>query len=151
MILAPLLLGNALRLTRLRDFAESNAAALRLLNTSVILFIVLTAFSNAVQNDILQEQTPAAITMALLVSLLFFVISTGITRGLGGLFLRDAKDRLAICFSAPQKSMATGIPMIVVMIGDPSRVGALILPVLIYHQIQLLLGGFLASKLHHES
>ena len=53
---------------------------------------------------------------------------------------------IAIQFCGTKKSMATGLPMAAVLFaGQP--VGLLVLPLMIFHQIQLIACAFIARRL----
>ncbi|MDO4761693.1 MAG: bile acid:sodium symporter family protein [Corynebacterium sp.] len=56
----------------------------------------------------------------------------------------DDADRKAIQFCGSKKSLATGLPMAAVIFGG-ANVGMLILPLMIFHQIQLMMCSALAS------
>lgn len=55
-------------------------------------------------------------------------------------------DRVAVQFCGSKKSLATGLPMAAVIFGGAS-VGALILPLMIFHQVQLMICAAKAANL----
>ena len=55
------------------------------------------------------------------------------------------RDVIAIEFCGSKKSLATGLPMASVIFGGAS-LGLLILPLMIYHQIQLMICSWLAAR-----
>ena len=56
------------------------------------------------------------------------------------------EDRIAVVFCGSKKSIAAGVPMAqVIFSGDP-RLGLILLPLLIYHPLQLIICGVLASR-----
>jgi solute carrier family 10 (sodium/bile acid cotransporter), member 7 len=57
-------------------------------------------------------------------------------------------DRKAAVFIGPQKTIALGLPMIhFFFAGQPHLAGALAIPLILYHPMQLLIAGLLASRL----
>lgn len=54
-------------------------------------------------------------------------------------------DAIAIQFCGTKKSLATGLPMATVLFGG-SVVGLIVLPLMIFHQIQLILCSWLATR-----
>ena len=55
------------------------------------------------------------------------------------------EDRIAIIFCGSKKSLATGIPMMnVIFAGAP--IGLLVIPIMVFHQLQLMVCSFLARK-----
>jgi solute carrier family 10 (sodium/bile acid cotransporter), member 7 len=59
----------------------------------------------------------------------------------------DRADRLAVLFCGTQKTLALGIPMLSIMYGHHPQLAWLTLPLIIYHPLQLVIGGFLATKM----
>src|SRR5699024_9890994 len=57
---------------------------------------------------------------------------------------------IAAEFCGSKKSLATGLPMASVMFGSGAALGLLILPLMIYHQIQLLICSWLAADYGKE-
>jgi sodium/bile acid cotransporter 7 len=59
-------------------------------------------------------------------------------------------DRIVIVFCGSKKSLATGLPMASVLFaGHP--VGLIVLPLMIFHQIQLIVCAALAQKYSRRS
>ena len=57
----------------------------------------------------------------------------------------NREDAIAIQFCGTKKSLATGLPMATVLFAG-SPVGLLVLPLMIFHQAQLMACGSLASR-----
>ena len=57
----------------------------------------------------------------------------------------NQKDMKAIQFCGTKKSLATGLPMASVIFGGAS-LGLLILPLMIFHQVQLMVCSWLAAR-----
>lgn len=55
-------------------------------------------------------------------------------------------QRIGLCFTWPQKSVALGVPLASVLFPDYAGLGVLLLPLLIYHPLQLIHGALLAAK-----
>ena len=64
---------------------------------------------------------------------------------LGKLFGFDQEDRITILFCGSKKSLATGVPMAQVLFAG-STMGVLILPLMLFHQIQLMVCAVLAQR-----
>ena len=54
-------------------------------------------------------------------------------------------DRIVLQFCGSKKSLASGVPMAGVMFA-PTEIGAIILPLMIFHQIQLMVCADLARR-----
>jgi sodium/bile acid cotransporter 7 len=81
-----------------------------------------------------------AVLAALLLAVAMVLI-TFIARRMG--FARA--DEISIVFCGSKKSLATGVPMAKVMFAS-SALGAIVLPVMIYHQIQLIVCAVVARR-----
>jgi sodium/bile acid cotransporter 7 len=149
LIILPLLVGQVLRL-RLADWAGRNKKRLSTLSMSVILFIVFAAFCDASKAEVWTRHGAALPLEALAIAGSMFALATWVTRAA----VRAAKlgrgDAIAAEFCAVQKTLASGVPLAgVVFAGDP-RTGLILLPLLIYHPLQLTLHGALAARRARE-
>ncbi|WP_426442633.1 bile acid:sodium symporter family protein [Bradyrhizobium genosp. P] len=118
---------------------------LGLVDRGSILLIVYTAFSDGVshgiwhQVDVMQMAIVLGIDAALLAMVL--LITNFGSRLLG--FSRE--DRIAIMFCGSKKSLASGLPMASVLLAGQS-VGLIVLPLMLFHQIQLMTCAALARR-----
>lgn len=110
-----------------------------------ILLIVYTAFSAAVVQGIWQQVPPARLGLLILVDGgllgLVLLITTLSSRLLG--FRRE--DEIAIVFCGSKKSLASGAPMAKLLFAGPA-VGLTVLPLMIFHQMQLMVCAALARR-----
>jgi sodium/bile acid cotransporter 7 len=63
----------------------------------------------------------------------------------------DRGDRIAAAFCAPQKTIAAGIPLAKAIFGSHPGLGLILLPVLLYHPLQLIVCGLLADRWGRET
>ena len=61
----------------------------------------------------------------------------------------DKADEITIVFCGSKKSLANGVPMANVMFPAAS-VGVMVLPLMIFHQIQLMVCAVLARRYHEQ-
>lgn len=145
LILAPLLVGQLLRL-RLGAWATAHKKRLGTLSTAVILFIVFAAFCDASKGKVWTEHGITLPLLALAIAGGLFVAATCVTRMLVRAMGLKAGDGIAAEFCAVQKTLASGVPLAgVIFAGDP-RTGLILLPLLIYHPLQLTLHGAMAAR-----
>lgn len=143
-LLFPFALGHFMR-PWLGNFLLKNAAILKFFDQGIIILVIYAAFSHAV-NEGLWHETPAqALIMVTLISCLILAIALGSTLLLGKIFKFDIKDRITLMFCGSKKSLASGLPMAqVIFAGSP--IGAIILPLMIFHQIQLMVCAVIATR-----
>ncbi|MFW0118851.1 bile acid:sodium symporter family protein [Rothia sp. P5764] len=110
-----------------------------------IAMVVYAAFSDGIVQGIWRRISPWQILFLVVLSLLlveFLLWLSGVlARKLGFSY----GDRVAIQFCGSKKSLATGLPMAAVIFGG-AQVGALILPLMIFHQVQLMVCAAKAAR-----
>ncbi len=110
-----------------------------------ILVVIYTAFSAAVVEGIWRKLSAGDLVLVLVLcaALLAVVMSatTWAARALG--FSRE--DEIAIVFCGSKKSLASGVPMAGVLF-PAAAVGALIVPLMLFHQMQLMVCAVLARR-----
>jgi sodium/bile acid cotransporter 7 len=143
-LLLPFLAGQLLR-PRLAAWAHRNRSVLMISDRSSILLSVYTAFSAAVVQGIWTQVPPAQLAALVLVCVvILIVVMSGAAwagRALG--VPRDAEPVLLFCGS--HKSLASGIPIATVLFSGPA-LGTALLPLMIYHQLELMVGAVLAQR-----
>jgi sodium/bile acid cotransporter 7 len=143
-LVLPFIVGHALR-PRIGQWADQNRGILAITDRGSILLVVYTAFSSVVINGIWSETPPIVLAELVFVDALLLVVVL-LTIKLGSrLFGLTYADEVAIVFCGSQKSAVTGIPMAHLLFTGPGA-GLIVLPIIIYHQLQLWLGAWLARR-----
>ncbi|MFE2728007.1 bile acid:sodium symporter family protein [Kitasatospora sp. NPDC059327] len=142
-LLAPFLLGQALR-PRIGGFLARHKRLLTPVDRASILLVVYTAFSAAVAQGIWSMTTPGALLGLLAVLLLLLATALGLARLGAHLLGLDRESTIAAVLCGSQKSLANGLPMATVLFGP--QAGLLVLPLMVYHQLQLVVGTVLAGR-----
>ncbi|MGN7742339.1 bile acid:sodium symporter family protein [Pseudomonas sp. 22526] len=118
---------------------------LKFVDQGSILLVVYGAFSEAV-NEGIWQQIPlwnlAGLVLACGVLLALALLASSL---LSKLFGFNQEDRITILFCGSKKSLATGVPMAQVLFAG-STMGVLILPLMLFHQIQLMVCAVLAQR-----
>ena len=148
LLLAPFVAGHLLR-PWIGARVDALKPLLRYTDQSTILLVVYAAFGAAVLEG-LWSATPLP---ALLLTLAACAVLLAIAMPLVWLIAKrsgfDRADQIAILFCGTKKSLATGVPIAKVLFaGGP--LGAIVLPVMLYHQLQLIVCGIVAAKLGRQ-
>ncbi|HEY4029136.1 MAG TPA: bile acid:sodium symporter family protein [Caulobacteraceae bacterium] len=143
-LLLPFILGHLSRpLTT--GFITRHKTLVGRVDRSSILLVVYTAFSAAVVEGLWKRLSLGDIALVLALDSALLAIALTITtlaaRGLG--FSRE--DEIAIVFCGSKKSLASGVPMAGVLF-PPAVVGPLIVPLMLFHQIQLMVCAVMARR-----
>ena len=129
-------------------WVKRNARWLKIVDQGSILLVVYTAFSEAVVTGLWHTVSPQHLAGLFAVcGILLTVVLVG-TSLLGKVFGFNLEDRITILFAGSKKSLATGVPMAQVLFVG-SGIGAMILPLMLFHQIQLMVCAVLAQ--HYAS
>ncbi|WP_037314611.1 bile acid:sodium symporter family protein [Salegentibacter sp. Hel_I_6] len=144
-IVMPLILGLILQ-KFLGDFARKHSKKLSLLDKATIILIVYSSFSNSFTSNIFSSvKTDDLLKLTGIVVLLFFIVYFGL--GLAcNLLGFNLKDKITAQFCGTKKSLVHGSVMVKVIFGNSANTGLLLLPIMIYHSLQLILIAFYAEK-----
>ena len=122
-----------------------NKAWLKFVDQGSILLVVYTAFSDAVVEGLWQLIPLSRLVALTLVCCALLALVLWLTHFLAKRFGFNLEDRITILFAGSKKSLATGVPMAQVLFAS-SAVGMIILPLMIFHQIQLMVCAVLAQR-----
>ncbi|HYG45526.1 MAG TPA: bile acid:sodium symporter family protein [Bordetella sp.] len=143
-LLLPFVLGQFMR-RWIGAWIYHRKALLKFVDQGSILLVVYTAFSEAV-NEGLWRQTPIFALLGLVVgcAVLLALALLG-CMALGRVFKFSLEDRITLLFGGSKKSLASGIPMAQVIFAGQA-VGAIVLPLMLFHQIQLMVCAVMAAR-----
>ena len=145
-LLMPFIAGQLLR-PWIAGSLERGMPVLRYVDQGSILLIVYTAFSEAV-NEGLWHRTPVAALGGLVVVDTVLLVAALLVTGFAAKRLGFSKaDQITIVFCGSKKSLASGISMAKVLFSGHT-VGAVVLPLMLFHQIQLMVCAVLAQRWH---
>ncbi|PWK83871.1 bile acid:sodium symporter family protein [Fulvimonas soli] len=145
-LLLPFVAGHLLR-PWIGGFVDRHRPLLGLTDRGTILLVVYAAFGAAVVEGLWRSTPPLALllTLALDAALLALALlgTAFASRRLG--FARA--DRITIVFCGSKKSLAAGVPMAKILFaGHAGGLGGLLLPLMIFHQLQLMVCAVLARR-----
>jgi len=147
-LILPLCLGQLLRLVAgASASATRHKGQLRHVDRVVILLLVYTTFCESVKSGVWRESGAwvVVVTLGLSALLLSFglALTTAACRWLGF----SLSDRIAASFCGSKKSLASGVPMAGLLFSHHPALSMLLLPILVYHSLQLFVVGLLATRL----
>ncbi len=126
-------------------WVKRHARWLKIVDQGSILLVVYTAFSDAVVTGLWQSVSPQHLAGLFAVCAVLLAAILLVTNLVGRLFGFNLEDRITILFAGSKKSLATGVPMAQVLFVG-SGIGAMILPLMLFHQIQLMVCAVLAQR-----
>ena len=126
-------------------WVNQNKSWLKYVDQSSILLVVYTAFSAAVIGGLWQQVPLATLLLVIAACCVLLALALVLTHMLGKWLGFSLEDRITILFCGSKKSLATGVPMAQVLFAG-SAIGVLILPLMLFHQIQLMVCAVLAQR-----
>jgi solute carrier family 10 (sodium/bile acid cotransporter), member 7 len=148
-LLLPFVAGHLLR-PLIGKWIDKHKKLLQPVDRSSVLLVVYSAFSAAVANGVWQRVGPFDLGVLLLASsvILAIVIAiNGVAARLAGL---PREDAIVLLFCGSKKSLVSGVPMAGALFA-PAQVGMVILPLMIFHQLQLFVCAWLAGRYRAEA
>jgi sodium/bile acid cotransporter 7 len=146
-LLAPFIAGHLSRGLTAR-FLHKQKRLVNLVDRGSILLVVYTAFSAAIVQGLWHVLSVGDLVIVTLldglVLALVLTITTFAARRLGF----NRQDEIAIVFCGSKKSLASGVPIAGVLFPAAS-VGAMIVPLMLFHQMQLMVCAVLARRYAH--
>lgn len=148
-LVLPLFLGQFSR-KWLANWARKHKSKVGIVDRLTILMLVYTSFCDSVQFGVWTDHGLSVVVVSFVLSFIFFYAMLYLVGGLCSLLKFNREDRIATILCGSKKSMATGVPMAQLMFGGSPSLGLILLPIMIYHPLQLVICGALANRWKKE-
>jgi sodium/bile acid cotransporter 7 len=126
--------------------AQRHKRYLARLDRLTILLLVYTSFCDSVQAGVWREQSLGSLLLVMACSMLLFAVVmacvTLLSRALGF----EIEERIAAVFCGSKKTLASGVPMARLIFGAHPSLSLILLPIMIYHPLQLVICGWMAGR-----
>ena len=146
LLLLPLMVGQIGRQVGLKNWANGQKKRLSIISNVIILVIVFAAFCNSVQAGLwsVHGWSTFGLTGVGVVLLLGLAL---LGAGLVARVLNLApSESIVMLFCGAQKSLATGVPLAKVIFGAHPGLGLILLPIMVYHPLQLFVCAALGGR-----
>ena len=144
LLLAPFVLG---QLTRRWVGKVAQSKATKVVDRGSIAMVVYSAFSKGVVDGVWTSISLWDLAFLVVFAAAFVAFMLWLTRKASQKMGFNRADTIAIEFCGSKKSLATGLPMAsVIFASGGASLGLLILPLMIYHQVQLMMCSWLAAR-----
>ncbi len=144
-LLLPFVAGHLLR-PWIGGFVARHKALLGRIDRGTILLVVYTAFGAAVVEGLWQRVAPASLLVLGIACTVLLALVLGLTTLLGRALKLSREDAIVLLFCGSKKSLASGVPMASVLF-PAAQVGIVLLPVMVFHQLQLIACALIAPRL----
>ena len=128
------------------ELARKYGKQLSLFDKTTIILIIYSSFSNSFTSSLVDNIEPQELLkMTGIVLILFFLVFFGLAF-FSNLIGLNTEDKIAAQFCGTKKSLVHGSVMVRVLFGNAASSGLLLLPIMLYHSIQLILVAWYAEK-----
>ncbi|KAA0022641.1 bile acid:sodium symporter family protein [Antrihabitans cavernicola] len=143
-LLVPFLIGQLIR-PLVIGWLTRNAKPTKIVDRGSILLVVYSAFSESMNQHVWSSISLWRIVAVAVVCAAILAVVLVATTMVGKALKFPIADRIVIVFCGSKKSLASGLPMASVLFaGHP--IGLIVLPLLLFHQIQLIVCAILAPR-----
>lgn len=143
-LLLPFVLGQLAR-RWIGGWVDRHKPMLKFVDQGSILLVVYAAFSEAVIEGLWRQLPLQALAGLVVFNALLLAIALGLSTFISRRCGFAREDEVAIVFCSSKKSLASGVPMAKVLFASHA-VGMVVLPLMIFHQIQLMVCAVLAQR-----
>ena len=145
-VLLPVILGLMLH-HKLGKWVANYKITLRNFDQLIILLIVYTSFCESFSGKMFDRLSVSALFLLGAMMLLLFLVVFALMNQLSIWMGFKRTDRIAVIFCGSKKSLVQGAVMGKVLFPDPAMLGVVLLPLMIYHALQLLAGSSIANAM----
>lgn len=143
-ILLPFIVGQCAR-PLVGDWFTRQKTLTMLVDRGSILLVVYSAFSAGVVAGIWSQVTPQMLALVLVLNMVILALVLIFTTVTARSLSFSVEDEIAIVFCGSKKSMASGLPMANIIF-SAGTVGLIVLPLMLFHQMQLMVCAALARR-----
>ena len=143
-LMLPFIAGHLLRPV-IGGFIARHAAGLKFVDQGSVLLVVYTAFSAAVVAGLWRQLPLPALAGLLVVCAVILGAALTATTWLARRLGFSKEDEITIVFCGSKKSLVSGVPMAKVLFASQAA-GAIVLPLMVFHQMQLMVCAVLAQR-----
>ncbi len=143
-LLLPFVTGHLLQ-PWIGGFVTKHKKVLGIVDRGSILLVVYTAFSAAVIEHLWSTVPMSSLLGLLVVCVVILAIALFSSRLLSRRLGFPVQDEITIVFCGSKKSLVSGVPMAKVLFAG-AHLGPILLPIMLFHQIQLMVCAVLAQR-----
>jgi len=143
-VILPLILGQCSRPV-LAGWAARNKKPVHIIDRLTILMLVYTSFADSVKQGIWSNYGVLIVVETLIGAAVLFFIALSVMLWTARLLKMPFEEVVAVAFCGSKKTLASGVPMGHLIFGANPALGLILMPIMIYHPLQLAFGGMLAQ------
>lgn len=150
LLLLPMIAGQIMR-PYLVAWVDRHKAVVNKVDKYVILLIVYNAFCDSVVNGIWSEFSVGLLATSIIICTVILLVMVHLIQWGARRTKFTLPDEVAAVFCGTKKTLAAGIPMAKVIFGADPSLGMILLPIMLYHPIQIFYCAVLANRYARQS
>ncbi|MCG6343965.1 bile acid:sodium symporter [Vibrio fluvialis] len=150
LLLLPMIAGQIMR-PYLVAWVDRHKAVVNKVDKYVILLIVYNAFCDSVVNGIWSEFSVGLLATSTIICTVILLVMVHLIQWGARRTKFTLPDEVAAVFCGTKKTLAAGIPMAKVIFGADPSLGMILLPIMLYHPIQIFYCAVLANRYARQS
>lgn len=150
LLLLPMIIGQILR-PYLVAKVEQHKSIVNKVDKYVILLIVYNAFCDSVVNGIWRDFSISLLATSIIICTVVLLSMVHLIQWGARRTKFALPDEVAAVFCGTKKTLAAGIPMAKVIFGADPSLGMILLPIMLYHPIQIFYCAVLANRYASQS
>ncbi|MBY8035309.1 bile acid:sodium symporter [Vibrio fluvialis] len=150
LLLLPMIVGQLMR-PYLVAWVDRHKAVVNKVDKYVILLIVYNAFCDSVVNGIWSEFSVGLLATSIIICTVILLVMVHLIQWGARRTKFTLPDEVAAVFCGTKKTLAAGIPMAKVIFGADPSLGMILLPIMLYHPIQIFYCAVLANRYARQS
>jgi sodium/bile acid cotransporter 7 len=144
-LVLPLALGQLCR-PLLGEWLGRHKAGVHFTDRATILLLVYTSMCDSFQKGVWSLLGPGPLVLVGVMCALLFALVMALTAWVADALGFSREDKVAAIFCGSKKTLASGVPMAKLIFGAHPAIGLILLPIMIYHPLQLVVCGVLAQR-----
>lgn len=125
---------------------QKHKARINVADRATILVLVYTSFCDSFQQGVWAGNGLSNLLLVIFGTGVIFTVAMLVTGWTSRALGFNREDRIAAMFCGSKKTLASGVPMAKLIFGAHPAIGLILLPIMVYHPLQLLICGVLAER-----
>ncbi|CAM4441027.1 bile acid:sodium symporter family protein [Vibrio astriarenae] len=145
LLVLPMVIGQLLRPV-LKSWLEQNKQIINKIDKLVIIAIVYNVFCDSVESNIWSQFSLSLLLTSVLLCSVILLLMVHLVQFTAKKVNFARKDEIAAVFCGTKKTLAAGVPMAKVIFASDPSLGMILLPIMLYHPIQIFYCAVLAER-----
>lgn len=132
-------------------WATRNKSTIKYFDQTIIILIVYNSFCESFEQQLFSSFSMLDIVLISIAMIILFFIIFGLIKVICGFLNFNREDSITAVFCGSKKSLVQGAVMIKVLFPSATIAGIILLPIMVYHALQLIIVSIIAQKLSKNS